>query len=335
MIVKPASVDWSPELPIFAKDSFLASVGDEHGWLGGYASSEKMECFLPYTIIRRPAFRMVRFRLEVFPLAGEMDPGREKAFLNEAVRHFRSRGADVIIPASHNALFRSFPDGAAAAPYGTYVIDLDKPEEALWQGIDRITRQNINSARKGGVTIESGPEHADGAYDLIRETFRRSKLAFMGKASFVRFLSGLGDNGLVLAAVHQGVPQSYAVFAFSRYCAYAIYAGNLANQRKGANKLLYWEAIRRFRDEGVRLYDFYGARIDPEPGSKQEALNLFKKRFGARLKQGFIWKCGLNPWKYFLYNLAAKLRSGGDIVDREAHKLEGACGAGRSEEAGD
>ncbi len=151
----------------------------------------------------------------------------------------------------------------------------------------------------------------------------------MSKASFSRFISGLGENTLIMTADHQGVPQSYVVFAFSDYCAYAIYAGNLVNQHQGANKLLYWEAIRFFKQIGIQRYDFVGARIDPEKGSKQQELNSFKKRFGATLKQGYMWKYSLHPFKYRFYTVAARLRSGGDIVDAERHKLQNFSGFDR------
>ncbi len=70
----------------------------------------------------------------------------------------------------------------------------------------------------------------------------------MSYESFKRYVHGLGENGKIMIADYQGVAQSYVVFAFSNYCAYAIYAGNVANQHQGANKLLYWEAIRSFQE---------------------------------------------------------------------------------------
>jgi hypothetical protein len=63
------------------------------------------------------------------------------------------------------------------------------------------------------------------------------------------------------------------------------------------------------------------ARINPPKGSKQEGINSLKKHFGAKLVQGYMWKYALHPLKYRLYCLAARLRSGGDIVDAERHKL--------------
>ena len=265
---------------------------------------------------------MVRFRVEIIPLGRELSVAEEKSFLNSVVVYFRSAGADIIIPATTNAIFRTYPDGADAAPYGTYVIDLCHPEDTLWRNIDRIMRQNINTARKKGVSIRDGMDRIDEVYRFVSETFKRSKLSFMSYESFERFVLGLGQSGKIMVADYQGIPQSYVVFAFSDYCAYAIYAGNIANQHPGANKLLYWEAIRLFQNLGVQRYDFVGARIKPEKGSKQEGINLLKKRFGAKLIEGHIWKYPLRPLKSLAYTLGVRFLRGGDIVDHERHKLQ-------------
>jgi hypothetical protein len=73
----------------------------------------------------------------------------------------------------------------------------------------------------------------------------------------------------------------------------------------------------------VRKFDFVGARINPEKDSKQESINLMKKRFGATLSEGYMWKYSLRPWRASLYSLGVRLLRGGDIVDQEAHKLKG------------
>jgi lipid II:glycine glycyltransferase (peptidoglycan interpeptide bridge formation enzyme) len=200
---------------------------------------------------------------------------------------------------------------------------LKTPEDVLWKNIDRITRQNIKSAINAGVVIrEAVGEEIEGAYNLIKDTFGRSKIPFMGQKSFYAYLSGLDKFGKLLVAEHEGVVQSCCVLAYSDYCVYAVYAGNLISQQHGSNKLLYWEAIRQFKNLGVRIYDFVGARINPEKGSKEEALSHFKKRFGAELKRGYIWRYPFRPFKYQIYSLAAFLRSGGDIVSAERHKLK-------------
>jgi hypothetical protein len=322
MKATPIPIEWHSGLPIFASEPFLKAVGDEYGWLGGLDEKGNLQCILPFTIIKKAIFRLVRFRVETVQVGQDFPIDEEKAFLNSAVDFFRTKGADVIIPATTNTIFRTYPDGADAAPYGSYIIDLTKPEDEIWRKIDRIMRQNIKTAIKNGVTIRDGSEDLEAAHRLIVETFKRSDLPFMGYKEFLTYVGGLGENSKILIADCNGMPQSYAVFGFSDYCAYAIYAGNVDNQQQGANKLLYWEAIKLFKGLGVQRYDFVGARINPEKGSKQDAINALKRRFGAELKQGYIWKQSINPLKYKLYGIAARWRSGGDIVDAERHKLK-------------
>jgi len=245
----------------------------------------------------------------------------ERLFLESAMKYFRSIGADIVIPGTTNAIFRTFPAGADAAPYGSYVIDLNATEDVLWRNIGRIYRQNIATAQRDSVSVREGLDDLEAAYQLTRDTFRRSDMPFMSRRSYDRFLRGLGENGKLMTAHYQGVLQSCVAYAFSKRCAYAVYAGNLAAQHQGANKLIYWEAIRLFKQLGVQQFDFVGARLNPEKGSKQEALNLFKKRFGTTLVRGYMWKYALRPFKSLVYSYAVRLLRGGDIVDRERHKL--------------
>ncbi|MGZ4886185.1 MAG: peptidoglycan bridge formation glycyltransferase FemA/FemB family protein [Candidatus Aminicenantales bacterium] len=329
MRVQPVEINWHPELPIFAKESFLKAVSDEYGWLGGFAESGELRCVLPYTIVRKAIFRMVRFRVETIPMVQGFDVSEEKAFLNGTIHYFRSIGADMVIPATTNTIFRTYPDGADAAPYGTYIVDLCQPEDVLWKNLSKTNRLNISSAIKKGVDITNGIEQLDKFHDLVKDTFGRSKLPFMDNRSFQRYVHGLGEYGKLWIADYQGIAQSCTLYAFSNYGAYAIYGGNIPEAHQGAMKLLQWEAMRQFQKLGVQRFDFVGARIDPEPGSKQEAINSFKRRFGATLKRGYMWKYSLHPLKYGLYGLAARVRSGGDIVDAERHKLKNS-GAGNS-----
>ncbi len=319
----PVEITWHPDLPIFASESFLKAVGDEYGWLGGFNESGKVRCILPYTIIRKAMVRMVRFRVETILLCENLDIMEEKAFLNSAVEYFRSIGVDMIIPATTNAIFRAYPDGAQAAPYGTYIIDLAQSEDSLWRNIRKTYRQNIGKAQKDGVCIRSGVEYLDTAYILVRDTFKRSHLPFMNHDSFKRYIHGLGENVKIIIGYFQEIAQSCTIYAFSKYCAYAVYGGSIEEIHQGAMKLVDWEAIRMFNKLGVRLFDFVGARIDPEEGSKQETINSYKRRFGATLIQGYIWKYSIHPLKFGAYSLAVRIFRGGDIVDNEYHKLKG------------
>lgn len=322
MYAKQIDIAWHSGLSVFSSDFFLRSVGDEFGWIGGFDESGTLRCILPYTIVKKSLFRMVRFRVETIFLENELTIQEEQTFLNSAIDFFRSIRADVIIPATTNTIFRTYPDRALAAPYGSYVVDLDASEDVLWRNIDRITRQNINTAKKKNVYIFIGNEYLDQTYSLIFETFKRSRLPFMKYRVFKRYVVGLGDNAKIFVAMHNDSIQSCVVYAFSKAKAYAVYGGNVLRQQKGSNKLLHWEAILHFKNHGVQLYDFVGARIDPPKGSKQNGINKFKQRLGGRLKKGYMWKYSIRPFGALAYNMGVRFLRGGDIVDIEQHKLK-------------
>lgn len=316
-------IDWHPGLSIYASELFLKLVGDKYGWVGGFDNSGKLRCILPYTVVRKAIFRMVRFRVETIPTGDELDIEEERSFLKSAVEYFRSIGADMIIPATTNTIFRTYPDGAIVAPYGSFIMDLTQPEETLWNNLHLKHRNVIRNAMKKGVEIQSGAEHLNTAHELIRDTLKRSKLGFLSYDEIERFVRGLNGNVKIFIAVYQGVPQGCAVVPYSDYGAYYLYGGSTSSPLTGATNLLQWEAIRTFRNLGVKRYDFVGVRIDPEKDSKQDGLMMFKERFGGHLSRGYMWKYSIRPLSYAIYSLAIRLLRGGDIVDAEQHKLTG------------
>jgi hypothetical protein len=319
--VQPISIHWNPGLPIYAAESFLKAVGSEYGWLGGIDRSGTLRCILPFTIIDKGPVRIVRFRVQTISIEEDLTLDEEKSFLNDVVEFFRSIGADMIVPATTNSIFRTFPDGAIVAPYGTFIIDLVQTEEALLTNLHSSHRRKLRLATKQGVQIHSGIDYINVAYKLIRETFRRSKMGFMDFQSFSRYVFSLGENVKILVADYQGIVQACVVVPFSNFSAYYVYGGSISEPVPGATNLLHWETMLLFRGLGVKRYDLVGVRIDPEKGSKQEGLMRYKQGFGGELVQGYMWKYAIRPLTYMAYSLAVRLLRGGDIVDKERHKL--------------
>jgi hypothetical protein len=49
-----------------------------------------------------------------------------------------------------------------------------------------------------------------------------------------------------------------------------------------------------------------GARSCVEKGSKFEAIQKFKSRFGMHLKKGYAFRVVIHPLKFFLFNITVK-----------------------------
>lgn len=317
----PIPIDWNTNLPIFASPPFLETMGDTYGWLGGVDDSGTLRCLLPYTVTHKAFLHMARFRVETLALGQPLGVDEEKSFLESAVDFFRSSGVNLIIPATANAVFRTYPENADAAPYGTYRLDLTQPEETLWDNLHSKHRNVIRNAIKKGVVIREGVEYLPMVHRLVKETLGRSRMRWMSLRAFEQLVCALGQNIRLFVAESGGVIQSCAAIPFSQHGAYYLFGGGIPHPLTGSMNLLHWEAIQRFRALGVGRYDLMGVRIRPEKGSKEAGLALFKERFGGELVQGYLWKTALRPFAGAIYTTAAHLRSGGDVVDKERHKL--------------
>jgi lipid II:glycine glycyltransferase (peptidoglycan interpeptide bridge formation enzyme) len=313
---------WNSALPVYASEAFLRTVGDEYGWIGGRDESGQVRCFLPYVEIRKIRLRIVRFQTEVVPVGQELSLEEERAFLNATVDYLRTTGCDIIMPGTNASLFQTFPEGATAAPYGTFLKDLRKSEDDLLKEIHSTFRYNIRRAGREGVEIKEGLQYLDKAYELTAETLERSHQPFKSHKDFKESILALGEHVKILVAEANGVCQGAMVAPFSEYAAYTWYCGSRPEPVLGSTHLLHWEAMLRFRNLGVRRFNFQGVRINPEKGSKQEGIMNFKSRFGGALVQGYTWKYGFGRLSFAAYGAAMRLMKGGDIVDAEHHKLE-------------
>lgn len=314
-------ISWHSELPIYASEHYLKSVGDEYGWLGGFDESRHLRCILPFTVIRKAGFRIIRFRVETIPVAENLEVAEERSFLNSVVEHFRAMGAHLIVPASNNTIFRTYPQGAVFAPYGTYINDLEQPEPDLWKQVSEAYRKDIRRAMKAGVEIKSGFEYVEVAHRIVVDTLKRSGLKFMNVREFKNLVEHLGSNAKIFVAMQQDVVLAALLAPFSGYGAFALYGGTIVNPGRGAMPLLHWQAMRTFQALGVRRFNFTGVRINPERGSKQEGILTFKQRFGGELVRGYMWKYALRRLQFVTYNVGVRFLRGGDVVDKERHKL--------------
>ena len=144
------------------------------------------------------------FELKQFRPDGELSPCEEQRFLNAAVTYFRSVGADLVIPASTNTIFRTVPEGAIVAPYGSYIVDLTETEETRWNRLHSKHRNAVRNARKNGVQIKDGSEYMDAAYEIGAGTLQRSQMGFLSMDSFRRLFGALSENISVFIAEYRG-----------------------------------------------------------------------------------------------------------------------------------
>jgi hypothetical protein len=307
--------------PIFAHPDYLKTQSDEFYYL----TSDDGIMSVPVVIKKKLIFRYAVFHSGVIS-NNVAEKGNEKEFLNSVVDYLKKEKIDFISSPPSYTLFDDYPDDSVYAPFGTYIVDLTLTEDELWSNMHQKHRNVVRNAEKNVIRIVRSKNDTDFIYKSLLNTMDRSGMGFSGKEYFDRIINALDTHIEIFSAYKDDRFQGCAVIPFNVESAFYLWGGSVEKPELGAMNLLQWEAMKYFKALGVREYNFVGARLKPESGSKLEGIQRFKSRFGAKLKTGYLWKMPLNPFKYFLFNLIISIKNFGkgsikDIIDQEREKL--------------
>jgi lipid II:glycine glycyltransferase (peptidoglycan interpeptide bridge formation enzyme) len=162
----------------------------------------------------------------------------------------------------------------------TRIIDLTLSEEAILAGMHRKCRQSIAKAERLGVRTREGTGDDVAVFHALHvATQHRAGRKAHSEGYFRGLWEGLAPRGAIrlLFAVAPGTEEPLATVLLVS-CAGRVadvYGGtSTEGERRRANYLLKWEAIRSSRAAGLREYDLWGL---PSPGVAE-----FKRAFGGR-----------------------------------------------------
>lgn len=283
---------------VFASDEYLRVCSPTYGWF-------KSDAFiLPFYIDKIFIFKRMIFTCSIISrVEGNESNHEHKEFLDRIVEISREKKVcDFISKAQSNAVFDVVPDGSVACRWGTYIREISFNDDVLLKSFHSKHRNVINRAIREGVAVkEIGDLNA--VYDCIKGTLVRQGLPYYPSLQFLKQLeNSLAGNVLLLGAYAGDALQGVAVIPYDKTCGYYLYGGSVPDSVNGALNLLQFEAMRILRDRGVRMYDFVGARLKVEEGSKYEGIQRFKERFGTSVKEGFAFRVVLSRWKWGLFN---------------------------------
>jgi peptidoglycan pentaglycine glycine transferase (the first glycine) len=166
----------------------------------------------------------------------------------------------------------------AIQPDRTRLVDLDRPEEAVWSDLRSKWRQYVQKARRNGVSIvEPGAEGLADFYRIYVETARRAGFVHRAAVAYERTYRAFARSGgaRLLFASLDGKPVATVMLLTCGRRVIEPYGGMTeAGADSRANYLLKWEAIRSSRERGATIYDMWGLS---HPGIEQ-----FKHGFGGR-----------------------------------------------------
>jgi lipid II:glycine glycyltransferase (peptidoglycan interpeptide bridge formation enzyme) len=311
--------DFKSLLPIVATKEFLSSKSDKFGWF------INDDFILPYIIEQKFIFKRLIFAYSIIKKNNK--DISQKEFLNNVVKLSKTLNIDFIYQPYAFAIFEEVPDNSIFIPFGTYQVDLTKSEDELFKNLHSKHRNVIRKAQKNGLVISIGAKEE--VYNLIKDTLLRQHQPYMSRVALDNLEDKLKENIIYYSIKNNNKIEGSAIIIYNKYEAYYLLAGSSVKTSAGAMNLLVWQIMLDMKEKGVQRFDFVGARINPQAGSKFEGIQRFKSRFGSELKIGYLWKIPIKPFKYKLFRFVTwayyKLKNKaymGDIIDQELRNVK-------------
>lgn len=290
------------DLPIFARENYLKSKSDSYGWF------VTDDFILPFTIDKKIIFKRLIFSTETIYRKEQLTLEEEKNFLNEVVNYCKEQKlCDFIFKAQANAVFNVYPNAAKQVEWGTYELSLKSTMDEILSKFAANDRNEVRKAIKMGIKVEA-TTNIEEVYENVKETFTRQNSLLFPSLEYLEKLQKnlLGNIKLFVVRDEEGVLQGSAIIIYDKERAYYLYGGSIPRPSKGSIKYMHYRAMEEFKKEGLLHYDFVGARLCLEKGSKIEAIQKFKKKFGATLRSGYAFRVVIHPLKFMLFKVMVK-----------------------------
>ena len=176
-------------------------------------------------------------------------------------------------------------NGFVYADHLNYLVDLNRPAEAVLQSVGQRTRKKIRHAlRQGEVIVEECSRHEQVAicYQLLQKTYVAAQVPLADRSLFEAAYDILYPHGMVKFLLAR-IGDDYAAASVEliyKDRIYGWYGGmDRAYSDYVPNELLLWHIFRWGAENGYKVYDFGGAG---KPDEKY-GVRDFKAKFGGQL----------------------------------------------------
>ena len=272
-------------------------------------------------------FSTARLLSEPFSLSdNQYNQNDLQAFLNSVLITLRKKiKVDWLESTLAGSVFQSYPEESKRIRWGNYIIDLSgKSIEEVFAGFDSKHRNMVRRGERANITIKFGGKELLNDYLLLdKETWSRSNVTADNSYSYQQCLDALGENAILGIAYKDGVPQCGLLGFYNQAMFYYMYGASANRPEPGSTHYLQFQTIKLMVEKGVQAYNFVGCRINVDKDSKYEHIQHFKRGFGGKLVECYMFKSVLNKSKYKLFRLLYSLKGRklvNDAIDDEIHK---------------
>jgi hypothetical protein len=283
---------------------------------------------IPVVQIKKLCFKYAQIPVEPFCFNNEIkDSYGLKLFLNQICEYLKKETYMWLQHPDTCASFIEKPENSIFIPFSNYFIDLSISNQNLFSNIHGKHRNSIRKALKSNVIVEYGKNKKllDDYYHLSNITANRTQITPKSYKEYYNELKFI--DSIIFIAYCNNIPQGGAIFYFNNKKAYYIHGASVDKPISGSMNLLHWMAMNYFKNLRVQKYSFVGARVNVDKNSKYDGIQKFKKRFGGKTEELYLFKKIFSNFFYSLFCKLMKIRAiilkinyKGDIIDQEIHK---------------
>jgi hypothetical protein len=173
-----------------------------------------------------------------------------------------------------------------------FVLRIDRSDDDLWEGFEYKRRKNINKAKRIGVTVQDlSPEEgipmllqlqAESGHRILARggpdvTYKGHPLDHP-----IRKLMKSGLARIVGAKVNGTFVSASLFTCFNGLVYHTVSGHSKAALETQAPTFLLWESIRRYRNEGAKIFNFGGCKAEAaNDDSPEHGVYIYKKAFGG------------------------------------------------------
>ena len=196
----------------------------------------------------------------------------------------------------------------------TVLVDLTPTEDGMLQRMKQKTRYNVRLAQKKGVTVRAGTvDDLPLLYRMYAETSLRDRFLIREEGYYQtvwRCFMGVPPSSFSLQpftepliAEADGEPlAAVSMFYFAGQAIYLFGMSRQAAREKMPNYLLQWEAMRRAKALGCRIYNLWGAPDEFDESDGLWSVFRFKEGLGGYVSRTIgAWDFTPNPMLYKMY----------------------------------
>lgn len=187
------------------------------------------------------------------------------------------------------------------------VMNLEKSEDQLWEGMHKERRRNVNQAIKAGLTFRE-LETEDEIHEVVRlieQTYQRKHVPISYLSIFDEVQRVMHDYAHFFGCfTAEGQMIAGQIRLCYRNLVYAWFAGSdEAYFKLRPNDFTMWNVIRWAHEQGYKEFDFGGGG---EPGVEY-GVRDYKLKYGCEMYDWGRWTCAHRPVTLWLGTIAYKL----------------------------